>query len=160
MNLFYLSRSARESAQSHGNRHVVKMVLETAQLLCTTHRILGGELPAERERLLYRTTHAYHPVAVWVRSSCAHYAFAYELFVELLAEYTFRYGKLHACSKLVGALAEPPAALRDSGFRDPPACMPDEFRVSDDVVTCYREYYRRGKAHLLQYKARAPPRWL
>lgn len=177
MNLFYLSRSAREAAQAHCNKHAVKMILETAQLLSTAHRLLDGKRAAgfsktgrkqttwvlpdqKRENVLYRATHANHPTAVWIRASRAHYAFAFELFVELMDEYTFRYGKIHACTKLVEALADAPAGILDAGFSDPPTCMPAEYRVSDDAVTCYRAYYREGKKDLLAYKAREPPSWL
>ena len=177
MNLFFLSRNAREAAQAHANKHVVKMVLETAQLLSTGHRLLDGTRAAgvsksgrkqttwvlpdrDREEALYRATHANHPVAVWIRASRAHYEWTYSLFVELMKEYTFRYGKTHACGKLVEALASPPAGIPDAGWVDPPACMPDIYRDSKDVVTCYRAYYREGKKDLLAYKSREAPAWL
>jgi hypothetical protein len=176
MNLFFLSRTPREAAQAHANKHVVKMVLETAQMLSTAHRLADGAralglsargractswvlADAERERLLYRATHANHPTAAWVRGSRAHYDWAFSLFCELLSEYTFRYGKVHACTKLVRALAEAPAGVPDAGFSDPPKCMPEVY-AAGDVVTCYRTYYREGKKDLLAYKRRAPPPWL
>jgi hypothetical protein len=177
MNLFFLSRNPREAARAHCNRHVVKMVLETAQLLSTAHRVADGRLAcgtsksgrkasvrvlsdAGREGLLYRATHANHPVAAWIRKSSRHYAWAYRLFQELLCEYQFRYGKVHACSKLLAALAAPPTAVRDAGFDEPPKCMPEKFHAAGDAVACYREYYREDKHHLLQYKARDRPAWL
>lgn len=177
MNLFFLSRDAREAAQAHCNKHVVKMILETAQLLCTAHRLLDGSrtqaltktgrktsvwgLPdPERDSLLYKATHANHPAAVWIRSSRDHYLWAFSLMRELLQEYTFRYGKIHACTKLVEALSQPPAAIIAAGFTDPPKCMPDCYRVKGDVVECYRAYYIEGKKDLLQYKLRERPTWL
>lgn len=177
MNLFFLSRNPREAAQAHYNKHVVKMVLETAQLLCSAHRLLDGAraagvsksgrkqttwvLPDEaRERALYRASHANHPVAVWVRASRAHYEWAFALFVQLLEEYSFRYEKVHACAKLIDALAAPPRCIPDAGFVDPPPCMPELYRASGDVVACYRAYYREGKKNLLAYKAREAPAWL
>ena len=178
MNLFFLSRQPREAAQAHANKHVVKMVLETAQLLSTAHRVLDGKrtlgasargracttwvLPdCTRDSLLYRATHANHPSAAWVRASREHYHWAFSLFCELLGEYTFRYGKTHACTKLVGALANAPDAIQDAGFADPPKCMPEIYAgVSQDAVTCYRAYYREGKKDLLAYKLRDPPPWL
>ena len=177
MNLFYLSRVAREAAQAHCNKHVVKMILELAQQMCTAHRLLdGSRTPAltktgrktstwglpdqERDSLLYKATHANHPMVVWVRSSREHYLWTFELFQELLLEYTFRYGKIHACTKLTKALSEPPAAIIPAGFTDPPTCMPDCYRVKGDAVECYRAYYREGKKDLLQYKLRERPAWL
>jgi hypothetical protein len=177
MNLFYLSRNAREAAQAHCNKHVVKMVLETAQLLSTAHRLLDGKRAAglsktgrkqtswvlsdpRRETVLYRATHANHPTAVWIRSSRLHYEWAFLLFTELLKEYTHRYGKTHACTALVKALAQAPSAIPEAGFADPPAVMPELYRISGDAVASYRAYYREGKRDLLAYKARDAPFWL
>jgi hypothetical protein len=115
---------------------------------------------SERESTLYRVTHIHHPTAAWVRASRAHYEWAFSLFVELLKEYTFRYTKIHACSKLVAALAHPPSHIPDAGFADPPTCMPDAYRVSSDAVMCYRAYYREGKKDVLRYKTRSAPCWL
>jgi len=177
MNLFFLSFCPREAAQAHCDRHVVKMILETAQLLSTAHRVVDGhrtaglskagrkqtawtiEGDAERDSLLYRATHVNHPVSTWIRTSTANYDWAYLLFLELLKEYTFRYGKTHACTKLVRVLATPPA-IDQREFTSPPTCMPLEFCVQGDVVCSYRNYYREGKAHLLKYKKREPPAWL
>ena len=37
MNIFYLSECPVESAQAHCDKHVVKRILESAQMLCTAH---------------------------------------------------------------------------------------------------------------------------
>ena len=82
MNLFFLSRSARRAARYHCNKHVVKMIVETAQLLSSAHRVLDGSdtirhadgsttparkgtLPDLRDGILYKMTHVNHPCAVW-----------------------------------------------------------------------------------------------
>ena len=45
MNIFVLDRSPQAAAQMQCDRHVVKMVLESAQMLCTAVNLLGGESP-------------------------------------------------------------------------------------------------------------------
>jgi hypothetical protein len=144
------------------------MVLETAQLLCTAHRVVDGKRVAkhawliedDRELVLYKATHVAHPCAVWVRASTDNYAWAFSLFLELLKEYTFRYQKQHACTRLVETLKNAPNKMIVGAFADPPKCMPDECRVSDDAVACYREYYRTAKRQMLDYKRRDPPAWI
>jgi len=65
MNLFVPSPEIRPSVEALDDKRVVKMVLETAQLLSTAIRILDPETTLP----IYKMTHKNHPVSVWVRSS-------------------------------------------------------------------------------------------
>ena len=42
MNIFYLHKKPEISAQLHCDKHVVKMIIEYAQMLSTAHRMLDG----------------------------------------------------------------------------------------------------------------------
>jgi len=177
MNLFFLSGDPVQCAEWHADKHVVKMVLETAQLLSSAHRVLDGldhtvaadgtraaarkgTLPDERERTLYKITHANHPCAKWVRASSGNYAWAFQLFVALCDEYTFRYKKTHACERLMRALATPPTGIQRGEMTPPAQAMPDTYK-GDDPVAAYRAYYTHDKKHLFAWKGRkAPPPWL
>jgi hypothetical protein len=44
MNIFYLDPNPKICAEMHVDKHVCKMVIEYAQLLSTTHRVLDGEM--------------------------------------------------------------------------------------------------------------------
>ena len=117
MNIFYLDRDVTKCAEYHNDKHVVKMILEYAQLLSTAHRVLDGKeyidassgRKIKRWRLedtslegcLYKATHVNHPSAVWVRQSNNNYNWLVCLFQSLLSEYTHRYGKIHSCDRLV-----------------------------------------------------------
>jgi len=90
MNIFYLSHDPVQAAKYQYNKHVVKMILETAQLLCTAHHELGTNID-----IPYKATHKNHPSAIWVRSSAEAYMWAYEHMLALGKEYTKRYGKEH-----------------------------------------------------------------
>ena len=112
MNIFYLHPEPRTCAEMHVDKHVVKMIIEYAQLLSTAHRILDGEEYIDAssgrrikrwrladdamEQNLYKASHINHPSAVWVRQSNNNYTWLFCLFTELLQEYTYRYGKHHA----------------------------------------------------------------
>jgi hypothetical protein len=123
------------------DKHVVKMILESAQLLSTAHHLLKSD----NAPLLYKPTHSKHPSAVWVRQSKAHYEWLYNHFISLCMEYTKRYGKVHGTdSKLRNLLATPPINLLDNGFAPPPCAMPDEFKDGDSLSS-YRKYYEAKK---------------
>ena len=39
MNIFVLDNDPKKCAEAHCNKHVVKMILEHAQLMCTAHHL-------------------------------------------------------------------------------------------------------------------------
>jgi len=135
MNIFYLDRDPVKSAQAQCDRHVVKMILETAQLLSTAHHELDGTSPA------YKPTHRNHPSAVWVRSNTMCYRWAWEHLKALGDEYRERYGKTHkTIAEHLDTLERYPDGLAYGEFTDPPQCMPDVCK-RDDAVLAYQTYY-------------------
>ena len=87
MNIFYLSSCPAEAAESHNDKHCVKMILEYAQMLSTAHRELDGNVPD----ILYKSTHKNHPSTIWTRASKQHYDWLFRLFRMLSAEYMISY---------------------------------------------------------------------
>ena len=176
MNIFYLHSNPKICAQQHVDKHVVKMILEYAQLLSTAHRFLDGteilnmsetgrqmkrwQLPDERDAILYAATHLQHPSAIWTRQSDSNYIFLWELFSCLLGEYTFRYEKIHATSRLLLPLKSLPFNILIAKFNQPTPAMPDEYKIADDSMSSYRNYYSGSKSHLFAWKKREMPDWL
>lgn len=142
MNVFYLDESPFVSASAMTNKHVVKMILESAQLLSTAHHELDKDNAPPN---IYKATHKNHPSAVWARSSLDNYMWLYMHFIALSKEYTERYHKIHATfDKLNGVLSMPPKNIRDNGFSQPPQAMPDVYKDIDSVQA-YRRYYLNEK---------------
>lgn len=180
MNIFYLHNSPDTCARYHVDKHVVKMILEYAQLLSTAHRVLDGienqtvsekgrkktvfTLPDERDSHLYQATHINHPSAKWARHSIQNYSWLYSLWIALMEEYTFRYGKVHTCEKLKFHLSTPPTNIPNNPFSAPWRAMPDEFKVPRTVnnytIESYRAYYKGAKSHMLKWKNRPQPEWI
>lgn len=157
MNIFFLDRNVETCAQYHVDRHVVKMILESAQLLCTSVNISAG-----RQATPYKTTHVNHPCSIWVRESNSNALWLYRLMHQLNVEYHFRYKKYHlSCIKLEEAdiFSKILHYLPDGDFTEPALAMPDEFKTSD-AVESYRNYYREGKQHLHNWTKRGKPSWL
>lgn len=141
MNIFYLHNDPMKAAQAMSDKHVIKMILESAQLLSTAHHVLDGD-QAQSKDLLYKCTHINHPSAKWVRQSADNYNWLYHHFLALCTEYTARYGKVHATfTKLGNILATLPSNIPHVGFTQPPCAMPDQYKVANDSVTSYRNYY-------------------
>jgi len=163
MNIFYLSDCPEQSAKDHCDKHVVKMILETAQLLSTAHRVLDGDGYADNMGL-YKTTHKNHPSAVWVRSNKQAYDWTYMLLVHLCEEYTRRYHKEHKTSRLIPWLLvapeniEPESWEQPKVFNPPPQCMPDEYKCLNSV-DAYRNYYKGEKAYFAKWNYSQVPQW-
>lgn len=177
MNIFMVDKNPRKAAEALVDKHVVKMILESAQLLSTAHRVLDGKeingksksgrnqkqwvLPDSRDYEIYQATHVNHPSAIWCRASLENYAWLVDHFFALMDEYTFRYKKIHKCyGQLSFMLSSPPLHLRTSPFTEIPCCMPEEYIISDDPITNYRNYYNTGKSHIHSWKKRLPPEWI
>ena len=174
MNIFYLDSNVNKCAEYHNDKHVVKMILEYAQLLSTAHRVLDGkeyidassgrkmkrwELPESgMESILYKATHINHPSAVWVRQSNNNYNWLVCLFQSLLTEYTHRYGKIHSCDRLVYWLRKPPVNIPVGYFTQPTPAMPDEYKDPCSIVS-YRNYYIGAKKRMANWKKRPIPEW-
>jgi hypothetical protein len=154
MNIFYLDRDPLVCAQMHCDKHVVKMIVETAQLLSTAAREYGCTAES-----LYKSTHKNHPSAVWVRQSAQHYEYALHLLYYLLLEYTWRYKKQHKTIDLLSDLITARQVIPDNGWiSDPPQCMPDDC-MGYDTVAAYRKYYITHKAHFATWKSTKAPYW-
>jgi hypothetical protein len=178
MNIFYLDHDVTKCAEMHNDKHVVKMILEYAQLLSTAHRVLDGvelsglsasgrkkkfwTLADSRDYTLYKATHIHHPSAVWVRQSKENYLWLANMLLALCEEYTYRYGKVHKTERdgLVNVLLKNiPNNIADSNFTQPTPAMPDEVKISGDSIKSYRNYYINNKTHLASWKKRSTPGW-
>lgn len=163
MNIFYLDRDPLRCAKWHCDKHVVKMILEYAQLMSTAHRVLDGDDCIATD-VLYKKTHVNHPSAVWVRQSSENYLYVFDLFIRLCEEYSIRYsGKIHATEKkLLHILDHLPKNIPHCEFQEPPLCMPDDCKDAGSVEKCYQKYYRTHKAEIAKWSAPSavPPWWL
>lgn len=181
MNIFYLSRSPVQSAEWHCDKHVVKMIIEYAQLLSTAHRVLDGKqyieekrnvggsrkikrwkLDSDLESVLYKASHISHPSAIWARANDDNYAWLANLLCSLCEEYTHRYGKYHKveqtglCYILLKNL---PKNIPIGDFFDPPPAMKEQYKIPGNSIMSYRKYYIEDKSRFAKWKNRPIPQW-
>jgi len=152
MNIFYLDKSPEKCAQYHNDKHVVKMILETAQLLCGAHWCVGKEAP-------YKLSHKNHPCSIWVRSSLENYLWLCELGMELCKEYSYRYGKRHKSQEIIEWCIINKPHIPDTPFQHPPQAMPPQYKVNGNSVKAYRNYYLGEKRGFSVWKNRKTPSW-
>ena len=156
MNIFALHSDPYLAEKMHCDKHVVKMILETAQMLSTAHHVHDMECAQDG---LYKIAHKNHPSTKWVRESNNNYMWAWCLMHGLCKEYTARYGKIHATeTKLLQKLMNPPNNIPIGCKTSIPQCMPIEYKC-DDTVQAYRNYYIGAKKNIAVWKHGNYPEW-
>lgn len=159
MNIFYVSINAVEAARMLGDKHVIKMRLETAQLMTSCHIKHGSDAPYPSMVGLPASA-MNHPCARWAQASQSHYLWLYEHFLALCKEKDYRWpggaNTIYSYRHLYVIHPEMPSA----SFIPPPQVMPDDCKIEGDSVNAYRKYYRTHKMRLCQYTQREPPTWL
>jgi hypothetical protein len=144
MNIFVLDTDPEIAAQMLFDKHIVKMALETAQILST---INGGP---------YKPTHANHPCTLWAGAFTKNYDWLVRHGVAICNEYTYRYDKIHKCEEIIYALQKPLVPIREGGSYFV-KCMPNEYK-EDSAVNSYRKYYK-SKATFATWTKRFKPEW-
>lgn len=183
MNLFYLDEDLEKCAQYHVDKHVSKMILEAAQIICTNLTVdhlfgdLPGklnseqnkklsdfrkeqkELPQEDRLFMYLPTMQNHPSTIWARSSLENFYWTHCYAHALAEEYRYRYGKAHKSFWEVINKLPDPKHMVDRGFTTFGLAMPDQLKDYDNPIESYRMYYMLDKATFASWKHRDKPDW-
>ena len=159
MNIFFLDWDVEKNAQYHCDKHVVKMILETAQLLCGVHHVAVHDTAHDTAHVPYKLSHKNHPCSIWARDSMSNYLYLCEIGLALCEEYTYRYGKRHKSQEVIEWCLMNKPQIQDIGFTTPPKAMPDEYKT-EDVIESYRKYYLGAKKTFLTWKERKVPEWV
>jgi len=139
-------------ARYHCDRHVVKMILESAQIACTALNAKGFATP-------YRSTHAKHPCVLWAGESLDNLRWLIRLGKALNREYRYRYGSPDHASLAVLEMVSA-FSFESRGLTEFAQAMPDEYKVPGDPVTAYRNYYAGEKLGFAKWTRRRKPPWL
>ena len=118
MNIFYLDKCPDKAAKLQYNKHVVKMILESAQMLCTAHHHYAEKLGYDNSYIPYKKAHYNHPSTIWCRQNSRQY---YWLFHHMIA--------------------------LGNEWSQPPQAMPDEYKHEDSIIA-YWQYYINDKSHI------------
>lgn len=181
MNIFVVDDNPVAAANMLCDKHVVKMVTESAQMLSTAHRMLDGvmemrpsksgnrmvkywKLEDDREEILMKAVHMSHPCTVWTMASASNYIWHYGHYKALSEEYTRRYGKKHGAfynNNIGGRLQFIPRSISNTGstpyaiaMKQYPECI-----IPNDPIQSYRNYYNVAKVSFAKWTNRQPPHW-
>ena len=154
MNIFVLSECPYQSAIWHNNKHVVKMPLETAQMLSTAVRFYLRDVPD-----VYKQAYLNHPCTVWARTSKENFLWLCELGITLCEEFSFRRNKIHACLRIILACKSYADKIAWPQEEQTIFALAMPEKLDTNPVLQYRKYYQVEKSHLADWYPREPPYW-
>ena len=174
MNIFYVHKDPIISATMLIDKHVVKMIVESAQMLSTAHRMIDGtpytgktktgrnikrwrHPNSNMDNVLYKACHTGHPSTLWVMENAYNYHWLYKHMIALNDQFKLRYGhvKDHSTITLLKEiLMYPPKNISLNKLpTDPTPAMPDDCKIPGDVVGSYRKYYIEHKRSFASWKS-------
>jgi len=187
MNIFVLSKDPQEAARFHCNKHVVKMILESSQMLCTSHwmhlleskgkKLTDFKRVRDAQQWLFENTpkeaqppwkmsHVRHPCTIWTNKNISNYMWHLNLCESLLTEYTLRYKKNHKSEVVAKWLRKNiPVNIESAELTNFVVCMKDEYKIYQeesrlDPVASYRNYYLKDKVRFAKWEPHAnTPIW-
>lgn len=181
MNIFVLDKNPAIAAEYHCDKHVVKMILESVQMLSTAHWVklldLNKKSIADFKKMKdmkeylynnsnkklqppYKLTHIHHPCTIWTHKTLQNYNWHVDLFEALCSEYTKRYNKVHKSSVYLDWFRNNiPYNIKNDKLTDFEICMKDEYKISNDPVICYKYYYIIDKSRFAKWRLGNIPVW-
>lgn len=162
MNIFAVDPNPCNCAIYHTDRHIIKMPLETAQMLSFAYyhpELWKHEIPDILMK--FSRSHDNHPCSLWIRESLENFIWTCELGIQLVKEYRFRYNsvKHQRCLDIFEWCLQNLPNLPIKGITPFALAMPDDFKVKSDIES-YRNYYRYGKTELHKWTKREKPIWI
>ena len=153
MNIFVLDLNVEKCARYHCDQHVVKMILESAQIACTALNSKGFKTP-------YKSTHVKHPCVLWARESFANLQWLMKLARALNREYRYRYRTCEDHRSLAVVDQIQGMKFESTGLSDFPQAMPEQYKVPGDPVQAYRNFYVGEKLRFARWTRRKRPAWI
>ena len=165
MNIFFLHKDPQWAANALCDKHVPKMLLESAQMLSTAVRKYEEEtngVPLAEP--IYKSAYPKHPMTIWVGQNKSNFTWALENAVFISQEYCKRFKKLHKSSRIINNIYDNNYIdnIPDGFFKEPPQCMPDQYKLRSDLyVKAYRKYYQGEKEYFAKWErgVSAPDWW-
>ena len=152
MNIFAVHKNPVRAAQCLSDKHVIKMILESAQMLCTSIHLHGGSAP-------YRVAHKNHPCTIWTRSSRSNFMWLCEHALELCRIYTDNFDRVHSSEKVINECLRKAYLIPDGPLTAFAQAMPDEFK-NDCAIQAYRSYYTKAKQSINKWTYQSRPSWV
>ena len=161
MNRFIIGHVPQEIVQFMCDKHVVKMPLEEAQMLCTVLRKASPEFADAHG--LYKMAHKNHPCTLWAGETRSNYMYAFRLWNHMCLEYTYRYGKRHATERFLEAFRIGAELVPEGLMTQHPECFGDHADLKSGEfwpVDSYRAFYNTKQHRFkMTWTKRDVPYW-
>lgn len=148
-----LDTDIKTCAKFHCDQHVVKMILESVQIMCTALNKKGITTP-------YKSTHSKHPCVLWTEKSYDNFLWLTKLTLALNDEYKYRYNKTTNHSSIDVLFEIKQTKFESSGLSEFAQAMPDKYKIPGDAVSAYRKFYLGEKMKFAKWTRRKPPFWV
>lgn len=161
MNIFVLSKNPVQAAEFMCDKHIPKMVVETAQMLaCALYAngVQEHEMPYTSSGTHYKGGYKNHPCSKWAGKSISNYAWLACHGIELCRQFIIRYKKVHACTDAIVQMSNMADRIQDGDYTPFHLGMPEQYH-DDDAVKAYRDYYMNEKTFAEWKKGVPKPRW-
>lgn len=156
MQIFYLDTNLKHSVRYHVNKHVVKMPIESAQVLCTVLRERG------EADMSYKSVYRNHPITRWADSNMLNFHWLNLYGLALCKEYRYRWNRVHATESVLANIYQFTmhyGGIGSTFYNEPPMCVSARFKVLS-LVNAYRAYYLATKSRLFEWSRRPTPYWI
>jgi len=160
MNIFVLDKDPYASARMMCDKHIPKMVVESAQMMASALRRHGAtdeDMPLTKSGTPYKGGYQHHPCTVWAGETQDNFDWLADHAYRLLSEYWKRFGKEHACTIPIIHMYNMELDLPEGELTPFAQAMPDEFK-HEDAVKAYRTYYH-SKTFAKWEKGTPAPDW-
>src|SRR3954467_13069680 len=169
MNIFAVSRSPLLCCRALDDKRLRKLLLETAQILCTVLNLSSG-----RQVTPYKNSHAGNTLTLWAKNDLRNFDWLILLGVAMGKEYEHRFQKRHASSEVIDEIELEFLVRRcennglDSSYpvnwvnAASNSKLNISFRHIADVHLAYRLYLNARWAQDKLYPTwtrRSPPKW-
>lgn len=153
MNIFILDDDIKKCSEYHCDQHVIKMILESVQILCTALYKRGYSAP-------YKPTHQKHPCVLWAENSYDNFLWLKNLAKALNAEYKYRFDKTvdHKSIDVLKKISD--VHYQKHGLTEFVQAMPDQYKVPGNPVLAYRKFYVGEKLGFARWTKRDIPLWV
>ena len=162
MNIFVLDKDPYASARMMCDKHIPKMVVESAQMMASALRRHGAtdeDMPLTKSGTPYKGGYQHHPCTVWAGETQDNFDWLADHAYKLVCEYWDRFGKEHACTIPIMHMYNMELDLPEGGLTPFAQAMPDEFK-HEDAVQAYRAYYHSKTFAKWEKGTPAPDWWM
>ena len=161
MNIFFLSTDPVKAAQMACDKHVNKMIVESAQMLANAYSLevlTSDDCPKTQKSNNRKHSYLHHPMSKWVLYSHSHWNWLLNHAISLCKEKFYRQQKYHFTEQFINWCKNNIPSLPIMGWSKPPLCMPYKY-TNTDTIEAYRDYYWGEKRKFAVWTKRQKPEW-